>query len=83
MAETELNQRKKIEVIELSEFPKFKLKKRIETNLPNEQDYNYVKSIISEVKQKGDNALIKFTKKFDKIELNDNIIVEKEDIFII
>lgn len=75
-----MEQKNKVKVIELSDFPKFQLEIRNRTNLTNDQDYQHVKSIISEVKQKGDNAVIEFTKKFDKVELNDGITVRKEDI---
>jgi len=41
----------------------------------------YVKGIIEEVKTKGDVALVKFTRRFDKVSLNPrNLIVSREEI---
>lgn len=54
--------------------------KRKETYI-NKKMIEYVNKIISEVKKKGDFALIKFMKKIDKVDLDiDKIIVKKSDI---
>ena len=39
---------------------------------------NTVKSILEEVKNNGDNALRKFTKEFDEVEINDFLVSENE-----
>lgn len=47
----------------------------------DEKIVKYVNRIISEVKEKGDSALIKYMKKIDNVELNiERLIVSKDDI---
>lgn len=47
----------------------------------NKKIVKYVNRIISEVKEKGDSALIKYMKKIDNVELNkEKLIVSKDDI---
>lgn len=47
----------------------------------NKKIVKYVNKIVSEVREKGDPALIKFMKKFDKVELNaERLIVSESDI---
>ncbi len=49
--------------------------------IQSEEVQNVVKEIIEEVRQNGDNAILKFTKKFDKVSLNPkNITVTSNEI---
>ncbi len=62
-------------------------KEAVLNNLRNRQDFGTlahlesVKSILKDVKEKGDKALFEYTKKFDGFDLNkDNILVSKKEI---